>query len=113
MSEPRAVVTVEDFEKLDVRVVEVLPFPEGRYSTRVLWMDFGQSLGVKKSLAKLAPNSVPRLCNLHLVPGHDLRQFLDLFPCWQRGGRGPLGDRHAGLHLVQAGGVVGRTRPLG
>ena len=52
-------VTVEDFERLDIRVgrvVEVAPFPEGRYSTHVLHIDFGPELGVKKSLAKLAPN---------------------------------------------------------
>ncbi len=51
--------TVEDFEKLDIRVgrvVEVLPFPEGRYSTHILMIDFGPDLGTKKSLAKLAPN---------------------------------------------------------
>jgi len=51
--------TVEEFEKLDVRVgrvVEVLPFPEGRYSTHILLIDFGPGLGTRKSLAKLAPN---------------------------------------------------------
>jgi tRNA-binding protein len=51
--------TVEDFERLDIRVgkvVEVTPFPEGRYSTHVLLVDFGSELGSRKSLAKLAPN---------------------------------------------------------
>lgn len=51
--------TFEEFERLDVRVgriVEVRPFPEGRYSTHVLRLDFGPELGTKKSLAKLAPN---------------------------------------------------------
>ena len=51
--------TVEDFEKLDIRVgqvIEVVPFPEGRYSTHILKIDFGAELGTKKSLAKLAPN---------------------------------------------------------
>lgn len=51
--------TIDDFEKLDIRVgrlVDVRPFPAGRYSTHVLWIDFGAELGVKKSLAKLAPN---------------------------------------------------------
>jgi tRNA-binding protein len=48
-----------DFEKLDLRVgvvLEVAPFPEGRYSTHILRIDLGPELGVKKSLAKLAPN---------------------------------------------------------
>jgi tRNA-binding protein len=59
MSQTSGVVTVGDFEKLDMRVgqvVEVQPFPEGRYSTHILMIDFGPELGTKKSLAKLAPN---------------------------------------------------------
>ena len=50
---------VEDLEKLDIRVgrvVEVQPFPEGRYSTHILNIDFGAELGTKKSLARLSPN---------------------------------------------------------
>jgi len=52
-------VTFEDFEKLDIRVgkvVKVTPFPEGKYSTHILLIDFGSELGEKKSLAKLVPN---------------------------------------------------------
>jgi tRNA-binding protein len=59
MNDPSGTVTIEDFEKLDIRagrVVEVQPFPEGRYSTHILLIDFGPGLGTKKSLAKLAPN---------------------------------------------------------
>jgi tRNA-binding protein len=51
--------SVTDFEKLDIRVgriVAVEPFPEGRYSTHILMIDFGSPLGRRKSLAKLAPN---------------------------------------------------------
>jgi tRNA-binding protein len=51
--------TLEDFEKLDIRVgvvAEVKPFSQGRHSTHILMIDLGQELGVKKSLAKLAPN---------------------------------------------------------
>jgi tRNA-binding protein len=51
--------TLQDFEKIDVRVgivTEVTPFTEGRYSTHILMIDFGPEVGVKKSLAKLAPN---------------------------------------------------------
>jgi len=50
---------LSDFEKLDIRagrVVAIDPFPEGRYSTHILRIDFGPELGVKKSLARLAPN---------------------------------------------------------
>lgn len=51
--------TLYDFEKLDIRVGRVAlvqPFPEGRYSTHILQIDFGQDVGTKKSLAKLSPN---------------------------------------------------------
>jgi len=54
-----AVATLGEFEKIDVRVgvvTEVTTFTEGRYSTHILMIDFGQGLGLKKSLAKLAPN---------------------------------------------------------
>lgn len=59
MNEPSDTVTFEDFQKLDIRVgrvIDVQPFPEGRYSTHILLIDFGPELGTKKSLAKLAPN---------------------------------------------------------
>ena len=52
-------ITYEQFEDVDIRVgrVEsVEPFPEGRYSTHILMINFGEEIGVKKSLAKLAPN---------------------------------------------------------
>lgn len=51
--------TFEEFQKLDIRVgkvVSVEPFPEGRYSTHILHIDFGAEIGVKKSVARLAPN---------------------------------------------------------
>ena|SRR3989344_5228516 len=51
--------TIEDFEKLDIRVgkvIDVQPFPEGKYSTHILQIDCGAEIGVKKSLAKLKPN---------------------------------------------------------
>jgi len=51
--------SLEDFERLDIRVgvvTEVLPFTGGKYSTHILKIDFGPELGVKKSLARLAPN---------------------------------------------------------
>lgn len=53
------IATTDDFEKLDIRVGRVIgvkPFPEGRHSTHILMIDFGPEHGVKKSLAKLAPN---------------------------------------------------------
>ncbi len=51
--------TIEDFEKIDIRVgrvVSVEAFPEGKYSTHVLTVDLGAEIGVKKSLARLAPH---------------------------------------------------------
>ena len=51
--------TIGDFEQIDIRVgvvAEIMNFIGGKYSTHVLIVDFGQELGVKKSLARLAPN---------------------------------------------------------
>jgi tRNA-binding protein len=59
MSDGSGKATLEDFEKLDIRVgtvIEVTPFPEGKYSSHVLQIDFGSEMGTKKSLAKLTPN---------------------------------------------------------
>lgn len=54
----RPTVELATFEKLDIRagrVVDVQPFPEGRFSTHVLQIDFGPEIGTRKSLARLAP----------------------------------------------------------
>lgn len=51
--------SMDDFQRLDIRVgqvLEVIPFPEGRYSTHIIRIDFGGAIGIKKSLAKLSPN---------------------------------------------------------
>lgn len=59
MNEPSDTVSIEDFQKLDIRVgrvADVQPFLEGRHSTHILMIDFGPELGTKKCLAKLAPN---------------------------------------------------------
>ena len=63
--------TLEDFEKIDIRagvVTEIIPFTGGKYSTHILRIDFGQELGVKKSLARLAPNyDGPELINRQVL----------------------------------------------
>lgn len=49
---------MDDFHRVDIRVGKILSvqsFPEGKYSTHVLQIDFGPELGLKKSLAKLKP----------------------------------------------------------
>lgn len=59
MNEPCGTATFDDFQKLDIRVgqvIDVQRFPEGKYSTHILMIDFGPDLGTKKSLAKLTPN---------------------------------------------------------
>jgi tRNA-binding protein len=51
-------ISFEDFAKIDIRVgrvISVEPFPEGKYSTHILQIDFGSEIGTKKSLAKLRP----------------------------------------------------------
>ncbi|MFZ2188964.1 MAG: tRNA-binding protein [Candidatus Moraniibacteriota bacterium] len=57
--EHKIMISCKDFEKVDIRVgriLEIKDFPEGKYSTHILRIDFGQEVGVKTSLAKLAPN---------------------------------------------------------
>ena len=47
MSDDGPKATMEDFDKLDIRVgkvVEVTPFPDGKYSTHVLRIDFARNL---------------------------------------------------------------------
>lgn len=48
--------TIEDWDKLDIRVgevVEVKDFPEARKPAYQLWVDFGDELGVKQSSAQI------------------------------------------------------------
>ena len=50
-------VPIDELLKLDIRVGRVVsaePFPEDRYSTHILMIDFGPKFGTMKSLAKLA-----------------------------------------------------------
>ena len=51
--------TIEDFNKLDIRVgriIDVENFPEAKRPTYKLKIDFGNSIGIKKSCAQLAKN---------------------------------------------------------
>lgn len=54
--------TIEDFDRLDIRVgtvVDAQPFPEARKPAIRLWVDFGGTLGVKRSAAQLTVHYAP------------------------------------------------------
>lgn len=71
-------ISLEDFEQVEIRVgriVQIEPFPEGRYSSHILQIDFGDELGTRKSLARLIPNYADEdltgrqvLCVVNLPP---------------------------------------------
>jgi tRNA-binding protein len=51
--------TFEDFQKLDIRagrIIEAQNFPEARKASYKLKIDFGEEIGIKKSIAQLPQN---------------------------------------------------------
>ncbi len=54
--------TMEDFERLDIRVgvvTDAQPFPQARKPAIRLWIDFGGALGVKRSSAQVTVHYTP------------------------------------------------------
>lgn len=59
MDREPSTITYDDFQRVEVRVGRVEraePFPEARRPSLKLWIDFGSTLGVRKTSAQLAAN---------------------------------------------------------
>lgn len=62
--------TIEDFDKIDIRVgkiLEVLEFPEARKPAYKLTIDFGENIGKKKSSAQITQYSPEELLGKHIL----------------------------------------------
>lgn len=59
---PAETVTLEDFQRFDIRVgtvVDAKPFPQARRPAIQLWIDFGAPVGVKRSSAQITVHYKP------------------------------------------------------
>ncbi|HEY2149236.1 MAG TPA: tRNA-binding protein [Vicinamibacterales bacterium] len=70
MSNEPALLSYTEFQRVDIRVgriVDVQPFPEAHKPAYKLWIDFGQTIGVKKSSAQITKHYTPAALQNRLV----------------------------------------------
>lgn len=80
-----APLTMAEFDRVDIRVgtiVDAQPFPEARKPAIKLWIDFGPTLGTRRSSAQIATHYTPgdlvgrQVCAVVNFPPRQIGPFL-------------------------------------
>lgn len=84
-TDPQALATLDQFQRLDIRVgtvIDARPFHEARAPALQLWIDFGETIGVKRSSAQITVHYKPdqligrQVCAVVNFPPRQIGPFL-------------------------------------
>ncbi|MGB0717805.1 MAG: tRNA-binding protein [Alphaproteobacteria bacterium] len=102
MTTPR-IIPFDDFLKVDIRVGTITnaePFPEARKPAIKIWVDFGPTIGLKKSSAQITNNYSPdelvgkQVCGVVNFSDRQIGPFMSEFLCLG------LEDQDKGIVLI-------------